>query len=397
MNSTEIYVLPQSALLTPVRELPEASRRDIGAHDDGDVVLSRVNSRASSKLLGAQASGLIAQFRTPKTIAQAVARFSREAGLDSETVLEDALPMLQSLIEATFLVPHDAASASAIAPSLSPSGEIDGWTILRPVQTMEDTEVYRVRSDSLETAALKIGRANHPAAACAVEHEAHVLSRLDAAVAPRLLSFGYWNSRPYLVTEWFAGTDVAKVCGEFRARSEADSKHALLAVTSAVLRAYATLHHSGVIHGDVHPRNVLLDRRRSVKVLDFGTARILGSDKIGAAARPGVSFFFEPELAEAIRADACPPLPSAQGEQYSLAALIYFLLTGRYYLDFIVEKNEMLRQIAEDEIVPFAQRGLAAWPQAERALLKALRKEAADRFPSVAEFARAWELVGVPS
>lgn len=50
MNPTEVYVLPKDAELTPVRELPDASRRDIGDHDDGDLIMCRPNSRISSKL-----------------------------------------------------------------------------------------------------------------------------------------------------------------------------------------------------------------------------------------------------------------------------------------------------------------------------------------------------------
>lgn len=346
------------------------------------------------KIIGAQTSQLIAQFRTPKTIAQAVARFSREAGLDAEAQLEEALPVLQSLIGAGLLVAFEAANAPAVAPSLS--GKIDGWTILQPVQTMEDTEIYQVRRNSREIAALKIGRPGHPTAARVLEHEVRVLSRLDSLVAPRLLSFGCWNSRPYLMTEWFSGSDAGKVCAEFRARTDPHRKHDLLTVTSAILRTYAALHDRGVIHGDVHARNVLFDRHHYAKILDFGAARIVGKNTLETAPRPGVGFFFEPELAQAARAGASLPSPTPRGEQYSLGALIYFLLTGRHYLDFIVEKNQMLRQIAQDEMVPFAARGLAAWPEAERKLRKALQKKPVDRFSSVAEFARAWERVGVP-
>lgn len=395
MNPTDMYVLPEGAVLMPARELSHASRRDIGDHNDGDLVVCRPSSRVWSKLVGAQAAGLIAQFRTPRTIAQAVARFSRETGLDAQAELEPALAVLESLIGAGLLIPFDANSASTVARCLS--GQIDGWTILEPVQTMEDTEIYQVRRSSGDLAALKIARAAHPASARALEHEACVLSRLNSRVAPRLLSFGLWSSRPYLMTQWFSGSDVGRACGEFRARSDSDSRHSLLGVTGAVLRAYAAIHDRGVIHGDVHARNVLLDRHNSVKILDFGAALIVGNAEIETAHRPGVSFFFEPELAEAVRAGTILPLPTAEGEQYSLAALLYFLLTGRHYVDFIVEKNEMLRQIAEDTMVSFSQRGLPAWPQAERALRKALNKKPGDRFSSVAEFARAWEFVGVPS
>ncbi len=234
--------------------------------------------------------------------------------------------MLQSLISAGLLLPFDANNVSAIAPSLS--GEIDGWTILQAVQTLEDTEIYQVGRNSREIGALKIARAGHPTAKRALEHEARVLSHLDSVVAPRLLSFGCWNFRPYLITEWFAGSDVGKACAELRVGAHADSRHALLAVTIAVLRAYAALHDRGVIHGDVHPGNVLLDRRGSVKLLDFGAARIVGGDELETGLRPGVSFFFEPELAKAARAGGSLPFPTPQGRTVLISRVDLFSTDG---------------------------------------------------------------------
>src|SRR5208337_5356171 len=84
------------------------------------------------------------------------------------------------------------------------------------------------------------------------------------------------------------------------------------------------------------------------------------------------------------------------GEQYAVAALLYFLITGKYYVDFSLEKHEMLRQIAEDGPLPFRPRGLLPWPGVEEVLAKALAKDAAARFPSVAAFALALGSVRPP-
>jgi eukaryotic-like serine/threonine-protein kinase len=393
MNASGTYVLPQGAVMTPVRELTEASQREIGTPGNDDVVLSRANSRACSKVLGPHASALIAQFRTPRTVAQAVARFCRDTGLSANAVLEETLPMLQLLFDAGFLVAHQVRNEPAFVSSPALTTEIDGWKILRSIQTMEDTEIYQVCSDARQTAALKIGKAGDITATRALRREAHIVSSLRCTVTPRLLSFGFWNSRPYLITEWLTGAEADNVCDGFRAVGNVSSKKALRFIAGAVLRAYVTLHEHGVIHGDVNPRNVLIGPRREIKLVDFGAARILGDEKIGALTRRGVCFFLEPEFANAIRVGACPPLPSPRGEQYSLGALIYFLLTGRHYLNFIVEKAEMLRQIAEDRMVSFSRQDVTAWPGVEGILMKALAKKPSDRFSSVAEFARALELV----
>jgi eukaryotic-like serine/threonine-protein kinase len=56
----------------------------------------------------------------------------------------------------------------------------------------------------------------------------------------------------------------------------------------------------------------------------------------------------------------------------------------------------MLRQIAEAPMVPFAERGVEAWPDVERLLARALEKEPAARFSSTRDFVRAWRSAAAP-
>jgi serine/threonine-protein kinase len=191
--------------------------------------------------------------------------------------------------------------------------------------------------------------------------------------------------------EWLPGADAQSICAEFRVRKDSESGRELLRVTRAILEAYVHLHEQGIIHGDIHPRNVLIDRHAAVKIIDLGLAHRINETMEGdTPARGGVGFFFEPEFARAVSSSTWPPQPTFAGEQYSLAAMLYLLLTGAHYLDFSLEKTEMLRQIAEAPMVPFARRGIDSWPETERLIEKGLSKQPVDRFPSVAELARLW-------
>ena len=105
--------------------------------------------------------------------------------------------------------------------------------------------------------------------------------------------------------------------------------------------------------------------------------------------RSRIAFFFEPEYAKAAQGKRGPPASSALGEQYALAALLYSIVTGNHYLEFSIEKEEMLRQIVEDPPLPFIRRGVPAWPELEQVLAKALAKRPAERFTTVADFASA--------
>jgi serine/threonine-protein kinase len=396
MALTDPLVLPAGTVIQPVSELTEELRKQIGA-EDGDFILSRPSSRTQSKVIDAEAASLIRQFEKPSTIGQAVARFSRGKAASPERLLEEALPLLQSLIGVRLLVEADSTEAGQIQPSLENENSIDGWAVVRSIQTLEDSELYQVRSPAGQVAALKIGRSGYGSVSRALAWEARVLSGLDSTVTPRLLGSGEWKGRPYLSMEWISGVDAQSACAEFRQQSDLESRQNLLRVTGAILEAYAHLHEQGLIHGDVHPRNVLIDRHQAVKIIDFGLARWAGEGgPSDMAQRGGVSFFFEPEFARAALNGAWPPPSSLKGEQYGLAALLYLLLTGSHYLDFSLEKKEMLSQIAEAAMVPFLQRGLGPWPDVERLLSRALSKDPGARFPSTREFAREWLAIKIP-
>jgi serine/threonine protein kinase len=396
MALTDTFVLPAGTMLQPVSELTKELRREIRSAD-GDFALSRPNSRAHSKVVDAEAAALIRQFEKPSTIAKAVARFSRGKAVSAERLLENALPLLQSLIVEQLLVAADSIGALELDPSLADENSVDGWAVLRCVQMLEDTEVYQTRGPGGQLGALKIGRFGVGFMGRTIAREACILSGLDSTVTPRLLGTGEWKGRPYLLMEWCAGADAHSVSAEVRQRRDWESRRHLLRLTGGILEAYAHLHEQGVIHGDIHPRNILIDRHEAVKIIDLGLARRTSeSGQDDTAQRGGVSFFFEPEFARAALEGTWPPPSSLAGEQYGLAALLYLLLTGSHYLDFSLEKNAMLHQIAEALVTPFGQHGVDAWPDVEEHLGRALSKDPTARFPSTRDFARAWQAVETP-
>ena len=394
MAITDPLVLPADVLIVPVEQLP-ATVRDQLAPEAGEFAVTRPRARTPSRIIDADAAALLEEFRSPRTIVEAVIRYSQGRQADPEATLEAAFPMLQGFVQSQVLVPADAAQAGAIEATLEVGGRVADFEVLRRIQVLEDTELYQVRDPAGREAALKLARPGAEAALRRVYgREAAILKELDGAACPRLLAEGELEGRPYLAIEWCPGVDAASASQQCRHRGGPEARRALLGLGRAILAAYARLHERGVVHGDVHPRNVLVADDGSVRLIDFGLARREGHP--GPEGRPhrgGVGFFFEPEFARARRGGHRPPPASQAGEQYALGALLYLLLSGVHYLDFSVEKGEMYRQIADDAPTPFARRGLRPWPEVEPLLARALSKEPADRFPSVAAFAAALDAV----
>ncbi len=397
MQMTEPMVLPVDLLILPVQDLPEHVRQQVKA-EEGDFALTRPNSRTPSRIIDAAAADLLKEFRSPVTIVEAVIRYSRERKIDPEQTLEEAYPLLERLAGSHLLVPSSSDEAKKIQASLEIPSRFMEFDVVRCLQSLDDTELYQLKSEDGQFVALKLGRSDARDHALRMfDREEAMLTRLHGESTPRLLRSGKSDSgQRYLIMEWCPGQDCATVAAHLRSQVGMASRRRLLALCSSILEAYVRLHQKNVIHSDIHPRNVLIDdsggpnHPGQARIIDFGFARISGIEhEYRTAQRAGVAFFFEPEYARAALRKKSPPASSALGEQYALAALLYSLITGNYYLDFSLEKEEMLRQIAEDSPLPFIRRGVSAWPELEQILAKALSKQSSDRFPTIEEFTTA--------
>jgi eukaryotic-like serine/threonine-protein kinase len=269
------------------------------------------------------------------------------------------------------------------------------FTILQCLQVLEDVELYQARTTNEAVVALKIGRSGFKRQLKETfDREGLVLRHLDGCASPRLLESGEHEERPYLVIEWCTGKSADRAASDIRSQGGPQSREMLFDLCLAVLDAYVRLHARGVIHSDVHPRNLVVTAQGQVKVIDYGLSRIQGlRGKIRQPKRGGVAFFYEPEYAAAECSGKPAPASSEFGEQYALGALLYLLITGLHYRDFSLEKGKMLRQIADDAPMPFSNRGVMAWPEVESILATALRKNPRERFPSLRAFRRCFASV----
>jgi serine/threonine protein kinase len=394
MAITDPLVLPADIILTPVADLPATTREQLQA-EEGDYAITRPRSRTPSKILDSASASLLKEFQTPQTIVQAVVRYSQTQRVDAEKALEEALPLFERLMQAQLLVFADSDAAQKIEPSFAVGSQVAGCEVLNCLQVLEDTELYQVKTASGNLAALKILRpSRNSSMALMLNHEASILRCLDGQINPQLLNVGIHEERPYLLLEWCSGEDAAIYAEELRRYTSPKTRKQLLDLDIAILKAYAHLHTQGVLHSDIHPRNILVAEDGTVKLIDYGLARLEPPRQdVSEPYRGGIGFFFEPEYAQTQRDRQTPPQSSFLGEQYALAALVYLLLTGTPYLNFSPEPDEMLRQIVEDVPLPFSRLGLEPWLEVEKLLSKALSKDSSQRFASVAEFAMQLEEV----
>lgn len=386
MSVADPLVLSPDVMLIRVRDLPAPVRDQIG--DETGYAITQTRGRAASTLIDDRGAQLLREFASPSTIVDAVIRYSRRSSLDAERVLEEAFPVLRRCLDHGYLVEAGSARSQPQAVAFTIGEQVAGGTVLRCVQTLEDSEIYQLALDSGGLAALKVLRPiRSELGEGAFRREAEVLRHLDGRIAPRLLAADATAESPWLALEWCEGVPVSTAAAALR--RSAGATHQLLDLCCLVADAYAQLHKRGVVHGDVHPGNVIVSPEGAVRVVDFGLARLInGHSGPGAPPRGGAPTFLAPDHAEAVLHRRQPGPATPLSDQFSLGALLYELLTGSGYVDFAIDDREMLRQIARDAPLPFTRRGRASWPEVEEALSAALAKDPSGRLPSVAELGR---------
>lgn len=389
--ATARLTLPRDVVLTPVTRFPPAFRRDIRAAA-GTVAITRPRSRVVTKLLDRDGAALVARFAHPATVAEAIVQFAQATGAHAPTVLRRAFPLLVQLLESGLLVREGSDLARPIAATFRRGHRLGPFELRRAVHVTVDTEVYRACNDAGRACALKLARPLAPAGTIdGLAHEADVLARLRRSPAPTLLGHGTVDGLAYLATEWLEGRAFASMRAD---EGAATPPAARVALARRVAESYALVHARAVVHGDVHPGNLLVEASGAVRILDFANA-VMDAPR-GRHPRGLVLRYAEPEYARALLAGHAPPAPTAAGEQYAVAALLYELLSGRSYVELSADQATLLRQVASEAPRAFDANGAWACPEVERVLARALHKDPAGRFGTMRAFARALRAAHVP-
>ncbi|HBP19087.1 MAG TPA: hypothetical protein DEA08_15035, partial [Planctomycetes bacterium] len=150
--------------------------------------------------------------------------------------------------------------------------------------------------------------------------ESEALGRLRHPGIVPVHAAGEHEGRPYLVMDLVDGESLAT-------RLEREGPLPLPAASALIAEladAIAHAHEMGVLHRDLKPDNVLLDREGRVLLTDFGLARLHRSDLSKTGQILGTPGYFAPELAQGSEGNAAEAV-----DVYGLGATLYACLTAR--------------------------------------------------------------------
>ena len=183
--------------------------------------------------------------------------------------------------------------------------------------------------------------------------EGSILARLQHPHIAQLADAGITqNGQPYLVLEFVDGQPIDRYA-DARALDVEGRLRLFLDVLDGVAHAHASL----IVHRDIKPANVLVSVDGSVKLLDFGIAKLVDGDDVTAdASHSPEAAALTRELSRALTPEyAAPeqlvgaPVTTAT-DIYALGVLLYVLLTGRHPAGRAVRTpNTLIRAIVDEE------------------------------------------------
>ena len=187
--------------------------------------------------------------------------------------------------------PMPAAGGGGEAPARPAS--IGRYVVIGSAGTGGQAEVFRVVDPELgRTLVLKLSRGTvraDDAGRDAILAEGRLLAEIDHPNIVRVFDVGFHHGRPYLVMEHVYGQNLEQLCESARPAWREATR-----LMSRIARVVAFAHRRGVVHGDLTPRNILVDQDGDPRLIDFGMFRIRDAWEERALTSGGTAGFLAP-------------------------------------------------------------------------------------------------------
>jgi serine/threonine-protein kinase len=185
---------------------------------------------------------------------------------------------------------------------------------------------------------------------------------------------GEHDGRPYIVMEYLSGGTLDDVLRE----GGAQPAERVFTWLEEAARALDVAHREGVVHRDVKPANLMLDREGHVHVADFGIASAAGMDSLTMTGTVlGTAGYLSPEQAQGQRVGPA-------SDRYALAVVAWELLTGRRPYEADSPTAEAAAHV--NSPIPSVCDRSALPCELDPVFERALAKDPAERYPTAGEF-----------
>ena len=206
--------------------------------------------------------------------------------------------------------------------------------------------VYKAKDYELDrSVALKVIQpelAKHPGILRRFKQELILARQVTHKNVIRIFDLGEAEGMKFITMEYVEGQDLKAILDQ-RHKFAPDEA---IAIIEQVCYALDAAHSEGVVHRDLKPQNIMVDKQEKVSVMDFGVARsveVSGLTQTGALI--GTPGYMSPEQAKGEKLDA-------RSDLFSLGIIFYELLTGQVPFQAQTTVASLLKRITERAVPP---------------------------------------------
>lgn len=206
------------------------------------------------------------------------------------------------------------------------------------------------------------------------EIEAKAISLMEHQNIVSIYEYGEEDGYRFFAMQFVDGMDLGCYINENRVVAVPE----IIDFSKQICRGLRYAHNRNIIHRDIKPQNILLDKNKVVHISDFGIAKMFSSiDITMTGSAVGTPEYMSPEQAQGKKLDA-------QTDIYSLGILMYEMLTRKPPFTANNSMAVAYKQVHEQPVPPSVKRKDTP-KRLELIILKALKKEKHERYESVEE------------
>ena len=278
---------------------------------------------------------------------------------------------------------HQQAVTLPFPPELSARMVFDGYEIVRDVHNSHRSHVYlAVDTDTRQQVILKVPSVDLRDDAAYLERflmEEWVARRIDNPHVLKPCEQTRKRNYLYIVTEYIEGQTLTQWMND---NPDPDIE-TVRNIVEQIARGLYALHRQEMLHQDLRPNNIMIDKTGTVKLLDFGSVRVAGvaeiSGDVGQQHILGTAQYAAPEyfLGEA---------GTARSDLFSLGVIAYQMLSGR--LPYGTQVAKTASRAAQRKLVYNSvlddERTIPAW--VDDAIRRAVHPDPYKRYDEISEF-----------
>lgn len=213
-----------------------------------------------------------------------------------------------------------------------------------------------------------------------LQREAQAIAQLDHPHIITIYRYGQVRNVFYIAMEYIDGTDLGAIIDSYRDNGRFFATYDAGRIIREICHALDFAHSRGVIHRDVKPSNIMVDKLGRAVLTDFGLALLTAHGTRGEIL--GTPHYVSPE--QAVSSARVVP----QSDLYSVGVILYELFTGRLPFDSENLMDVVLMHVEESPPSPRQLRPELS-PELEAVILTCLEKDPQHRFATGAALADA--------